>query len=163
MDKKLASPHWPFRVVLATITIGLLFIVAVPTRTGSHRSKYNGIINHLRQIEGAKEEWAIEHGFTNGPPTGRIVTERELAPYLMPDYTRGKEFGAPALGEIYLIRKLNQPAEALLTKDFVEGIRSSPRGTIIRLEKTSEGGEETVLPDGSATLWVGGIAKRVDH
>jgi len=164
MHIRRASLRWALPVSLATIIIGLIICVAVPNYISSGPSKFGEIINHLRQIEGAKEEWAIEDGFTNAPTMNKVITEKELAPYLLPQYTKGKEFGAPILGEIYLIRKLNQPAEAVLTKNFTEGGRSLPRGTIIRLETTPESdGEEIVLPDGSTTVSIRGITRPVSY
>jgi hypothetical protein len=60
---------------------------------------------------------------------------------------------------LYLIRDLNQPAEAVLTLKLTERhVDSSlPKGTIIRLdpeaEKQSYEGYEIILPDGESKIY----------
>jgi hypothetical protein len=155
MNTEGSSRRWLLWAVLAVAIVGVLLVCAIPNYSGSHTSKFNGILNRLRQIEAAKEQWAIEHGLTNAPPTNRVITEKDLVPYLLPVYTERKEFGAPAFGELYLIRDMNQPAEAVLTQDLTESDgRSLPRGTIIRLDLAPESdGWEITSPDGTSTIY----------
>jgi ABC-type branched-subunit amino acid transport system ATPase component len=54
---------WSFMFLL--FIGGLLIAIVIPNITGSWPSKTGEIINNLRQIDAAKNEWAIEHGFTN--------------------------------------------------------------------------------------------------
>jgi hypothetical protein len=134
---------------------GLLFAIAIPNFVRGGPSKFNGILNRLRQIDTAKYQWAIEHGLTNAPLPSRAITEKDLAPYLLPAFTQ-KEFGNPECGEIYLIRDLNQPTETILTRDFAEkrSAYSYPRGTIIRLDAQPESdGWEIISPDGTSTIY----------
>ncbi len=79
----------------------------------------NAILNNLRQIDGAKTQWVIDH-------PGAKVTEldqQDLAPYLRVDFWQ-----RPVAGEIYLIHGPGEPSEALMTKN-VEWI---PEGTKLR-------------------------------
>ena len=116
-----ASIHrWWLSFFLVAAVIGLLIGFAIPDFLHSGTSKLSIVWNHVRQITGAKEEWALEHGLTNAPLPSRAVTVQDLAPYLPPMYTQKKEFGAPAFGELYLIGDLNQPAEAVLTRGLTE-------------------------------------------
>jgi hypothetical protein len=52
-------------VALLAITVGLLVAVTVPNFVRKGPSKLNGIINTLRQIDAAKQQWAFERGITN--------------------------------------------------------------------------------------------------
>lgn len=54
-------------IMIVVAIIGLLAAIAIPSfmkaRTTSQK---NACINNLRQIESAKDQWAVEHGGTNG-------------------------------------------------------------------------------------------------
>ncbi len=43
-----------------------------------NRLSANACINNLRQLDGAKEQWALEHG----KKPGAVVTWKDIAPYL---------------------------------------------------------------------------------
>jgi hypothetical protein len=59
--------------------IGLLVAVAIPNFIRPHVTyAENACVNNMRQIEAAKQKWAMENGKTNGS----IVTENEIIPYL---------------------------------------------------------------------------------
>jgi hypothetical protein len=143
---------WLLTIVLLIVIIGLFAVIAIPNFNHGGPGKFNGIVNRLRQIDAAKEEWAIEHGVTNTIPTHTLLTIKDLSSYLLPSYTR-HEFGDPKFGEIYMIRDLGQPAEAILTREFDEGHGSPfslPRGAVIRLDATMRGHDcEIILPDGT--------------
>jgi predicted PurR-regulated permease PerM len=79
----------PFVVLIATI--GLLIAIVVPNFVHGGSTKLNGIINNLRQIDAAKQEWAIEHGLTNAAQLNRVVTEKDLAPYLLSVFTQHQD------------------------------------------------------------------------
>jgi hypothetical protein len=154
-DSSKSPRPWLLTIVLLLALIGLLVAIAVPNFIHGGSTKLLGIVNHLRQIDAAKQEWAIEHGLTNSVQLNRIVTEKDLAPLLLPLYTQHQDFGNPGFGELYLIRNLNQPSEAVLTQKLIERYVNSslPKGTIIRLYQESENGEyEIVLPDGTSTI-----------
>jgi|ERR1035437_502715 hypothetical protein len=157
---------WLLPVVFLVAIIGLLAAIAVPNFVRGGSTKLLGIIRHLRQIEQAKQQWAIKHGLTNAVQQNRVVTESDLAPYLLPAYTQNQDFGNPAFGELYLIRDLNQSPEAVLTRKLTEHYTyaSLPKGTIIRLDQGS-GNEwcyecyEIILPDGTPKIyrWMHGV------
>ncbi len=152
---------WPLPVVLLIAIIGLLVTIAIPNFVHGGSTKFMGILNNLRQIDAAKKEWALERGLTNAFQLNRVVTERDLAPYLLPVYTHNQEFGNPAFGELYFIRDLNQSPEAVLTRKLSERYINStlPKGTIIRLAPgPGSVCYEIISPDGSSKIyrWLNG-------
>ncbi len=147
---------WLLPVVILIAIIGLLVAIATPNFVHGGSTRLNAIINNLRQIDAAKQQWASDRGLTNATQLNRVVTERDLAPYLLPAYTQHEAFGNPVLGELYLIRDLNQPPEAVLTKKLTERhVDSSlPRGTIIRLDQELQSdGYELISPDGTSKIF----------
>src|SRR5215471_11587618 len=57
---------------------------------------YDACINRLRQIEGAKWCWALEHGITNDVP----ITWSNIAPYLKRDHLWCPAGGTYRLGTL---------------------------------------------------------------
>ena len=137
---------WLLTVVLLMAIVGLFIAIAVPNFVHGGPGKITGIIGHLRQIDAAKQQWAIEHGMTNATQLVRELTPTDLAPYLLPDFTR-KDFGNPICGERYSIKRLEESPEALITRNLREyGWPDNwklPKGTIIRF---GSNGEEYILP-----------------
>jgi hypothetical protein len=145
-------------VAAALILVSLFAWMLIPNFIRSGPGRFSGIINTLRQIDGAKQQWAYERGITNIVQFTNQLSEADLFPYLSRGEDRINRFGFgfdrngrphSGVGEKYIINPLNLPPEAQLTRDFKEGRGSSfslPKGTIIRL---SESGHEIVLPDGS--------------
>jgi hypothetical protein len=98
------SISWSEWVVLI-LGVGLLAVIAVPNFIREPvTSPANACINNLRQIDGAKQQWALESGKTNGDI---IVTENDIRPYL----GRGAEGRIPQCpsGGKYTIGKLKEP------------------------------------------------------
>lgn len=168
MDSDSDSSKWHqswLQLILLLAIIGLLIAIVVPNYIHDGSTKLSGIINHLRQIDVAKQQWAIEHGLKNTPQLNRLVTEKDLVPYLLPSFTQHQDFGNPGFGELYLIRDLNQPSEAVLTRKLTERYVDSslPKGTIIRVDQEAErqgyDGYEIILPDGSSKIyrWIHGV------
>ncbi len=61
---------------------GFIVVIIVPNLFRmSYEKAENGCINNLRQIEAAKQEWALENGRSNGV----AVTESNIKPYLKLD------------------------------------------------------------------------------
>ena len=59
-------------IMIVVAIIGLLAAIAIPSFVRARQSSQtNACINNLRQIEGAKDQWAIE----NGAETGDDPTE----------------------------------------------------------------------------------------
>ena len=149
---------WILQAVLLVGIIGLLLAIAVPNYVHSGPGKLTGIVNVLRQIDAAKQEWAIEHGITNITSATNLLSEKDIAPLLSHREDRigrdGVGFdrnGYPhsGYGEKYVVNRLGISPEAQLTRELKEGHGSSfslPKGTIIRLGDTRE---EIILPSGT--------------
>jgi hypothetical protein len=70
------------RLLILAIPIAFLVVLAlaitIPHSPNRHRtSPQNACINNLRQIDGAKQQWALEHNKTNG-----TVTWNDILPYM---------------------------------------------------------------------------------
>ena len=66
-------------IAWAIFFIPLMMAIAIPNFVKARDvSMQNACINNLRQIDGAKNEWALENNKTNGTP----VTEADIKPYL---------------------------------------------------------------------------------
>ncbi len=63
---------------MAMMPVGMLSAIAIPSFVKARvTSQKNACINNLRQIEAAKDQYALEHGLTNGAPIpGADDTER---------------------------------------------------------------------------------------
>src|SRR5678809_471411 len=105
------------RSLIGPIVIGpgalLLVILTVKQNyIGHHRSKTLEIINNLRQLDSATQQWGYEHGRTGAV----LVTKEDLAPYLK--HTDG--WIKSVAGERYTLKPLTESPEAELTH-AVEG------------------------------------------
>jgi len=76
----------------------------------------------LRLIDGAKQQWAIEHDQTNDV----VVTAEDIAPYLRRFLRDGVI--KPIAGERYRINTLCKVPEAELNQEM----GGRPKGTVIR-------------------------------
>jgi hypothetical protein len=124
-------------ILLFAIGFIILLAVIIPTGVGNGGQKANAIINNLRYIDGAKNEWALEHGITNADQVTHFnqpLTWADLGPYLLQDINviQSKRFDNngvvhPASGEIYTINSLNKPPEVKLPHD----VEFLSKGTII--------------------------------
>lgn len=103
-------------ILVLGVLVALLLAVAVANRPTSRHSRINAMVNNLRQLDGAAEQWAIDHDQTGAV----LVTEADLTNYLR----RSLE---PIAGERYVLRPLPQSPEVVLTRE-VEG---RPKGTVI--------------------------------
>jgi hypothetical protein len=93
--------------VLTALTVCLLFgfvaLIVVPAFVAGTRFRQaNPCYNNLRQIESAKNEWALENGKTNGT----LVTENDIKPYIMLN-TNGDFLKCP-LGGTYTIGRVGE-------------------------------------------------------
>ncbi len=69
------------------VSIAIIFVLLVPFRFvlipnfvgGHHYSPMNACINNLRQIDAAKQQWALENSVTN---LETIFTWEKVTPYL---------------------------------------------------------------------------------
>jgi hypothetical protein len=140
-------PHSLFLWLIFAGIIGFLAWAAIPNFVSGGPGKITEIVSHLRQIEAAKEEWAIEHGATNSVFVSRQLTPNDLSPYLLSQFTQ-QDFGDPICGDVYYIQGLNEPAQVQLTRDLRERDWPKnwtlPKGTIIRMG--TNGIEEYFVP-----------------
>jgi hypothetical protein len=98
------SFSWSEGVVLIVV-IGLFAAIAMPNFIREPvTSPANACINNLRQLDGAKQQWALENGKTNGDI---VVTEADIKPCLGRDPNRN--FPHCPSGGKYTIGKLNEP------------------------------------------------------
>jgi hypothetical protein len=148
-------------ILLLLVIVGLLSAIAIPNYVGGGPSKTSGIINILRNVDAAKEEWAIEHGHTNNMVTSREITAQDIAPYLYPGNDGKNSLTRLGLvidnngnlrnpqGVVFAINPLGISPEAKFTKTFKLNDRDwffgpkIPKGTILRF---GANGEEYILP-----------------
>jgi len=91
-------------IAWAILFIPLMLAIAIPSFVKARdTSMQNACINHLRQIDGAKNEWALENNKTNGT----LVTEADIKPFIKLDAS-GKLPKCPA-GGTYTIGKVGEP------------------------------------------------------
>ncbi len=65
--------------MIVVAIIGLLAAIAIPNFVKARtKAQQNACINNLRQIDGAKEQWALENKKTEGA----AVADSDVAPYL---------------------------------------------------------------------------------
>jgi len=66
-------------IMIVVAIIGLLAAIAIPNFVRARTTaQKNACINNLRQIDGAKEQWALE----NKKVTGDSVGDSDITPYL---------------------------------------------------------------------------------
>jgi len=82
---------------------GITFAMVIPIVVkGCHQSSANACINSLRVLTGAKEEWALETGKTNGV----LATVDDLKPYVKLDAQRNLPHCS--LGGTYIIGRVGE-------------------------------------------------------
>ena len=101
--------------------VGLLAAIAIPNFVKARETaQYNAILNNLRMIEGAKDQWALENKKSPGDP----VTEHNLSASL-----RGGKIN-PVAGETYRLNPVGTPATATLSQKLM----NHPAGSVIKAE-----------------------------
>ena len=67
---------------MSVFLVPMMLAIAIPNFVKARAtSQANACINNLRQIDGAKNEWALENNKTNGTP----VTAADIKPYIKLD------------------------------------------------------------------------------
>ena len=140
-------------MLLILLSIGVfLFAIAIDNSNRSKVSKFNMIINNLRQIDAAKNQWAFEHGVTNFDQIANQtnqLSEKDLIPYF---HFPNKQGGlVPSVAdEIYTINVLNKSPEAKLVHKIE---MPWPKGSVIRFSQNPKLNAyyEITLPDGAKT------------
>jgi prepilin-type N-terminal cleavage/methylation domain-containing protein len=93
-------------IMIVVAIIGLLAVIAIPNFVKARENaQLNSIINNLRIIEGAKDQWAIE----NKKGTGDTTDLPSLTEYLKGATVR------PVVGETYTTNPVGTPASATAT------------------------------------------------
>jgi prepilin-type N-terminal cleavage/methylation domain-containing protein len=91
-------------IMIVVAIIGLLAAIAVPNFVRARETaQLNSILNNLRLIEGAKDQWALE----NRKTTGAAVGSTSLAVYL-----RNNEWVQKLANETYNINAIGTQANA---------------------------------------------------
>ena len=106
-------------IVLSIVAFLLVYAIYMPNFVKSGPGYTNRIINNLRQLDGAKQQWALDHNRTGAV----VVTKADIAPYLRRDF-----WVTPVAGESYTIGTLEQSPEAHLTRQ----VDNHAKGTVIR-------------------------------
>jgi hypothetical protein len=79
--------------------IGILAGVALPAFAGARRqSQMNGCINNLRQIDAAKEQWALEQNKKNGDPVSIPGISQYIKGNRIPTCPQGGTYKINAIG-----------------------------------------------------------------
>ncbi len=100
-------------IMIVVAIIGLLAAIAVPNFVRARETaQLNTIANNLRVLEGAKEQYALEHKLSTSAP----VTEADLTPYL-----KGNLPIAPVVGETYTFTTVGELITATLTQGSLAG------------------------------------------
>lgn len=90
-------------IVWAIFVIPMMLAIAIPNFVKARdTAMQNACINNLRQIDGAKNQWALENDKTNGAP----VTEADIKPYLKLD--ANVEFLKCPAGGTYTIGRVGE-------------------------------------------------------
>ena len=101
---KRASGFTLVEVMIVVAIIGLLAGISTPSvMKARDTSQLNAIINNLRLVESAKEQWALE----TRQGSGAVAVDTDVAPFL-------KQNAMPKaiVGETYNINPVGQPSDA---------------------------------------------------
>ncbi|HTX21820.1 MAG TPA: hypothetical protein VMD27_08190 [Candidatus Aquilonibacter sp.] len=85
-------------ILPAVAVVGMMAAIAIPNfEKARETAQRNACINNLRQIDAAKEQWALE----NGKKVGDVPTKDDLLPYLpsWPVCPSGGTYSINAIGE----------------------------------------------------------------
>jgi prepilin-type N-terminal cleavage/methylation domain-containing protein len=93
-----ASGFTLVEIMIVVAIIALLAAIAIPSFVRARQtSEKHSCLNNLRDIDGAKQQWALENNKVNGD----VPVDSDLAPYMkgntMPDCPSG---GTYTLGDI---------------------------------------------------------------
>ena len=79
-------------IMIVVLIIGILMLIAVPNFMKARQSsRQKTVISNLRQIDGAKERWAMETGKISGDPCNGGAD-------LVPEYIKSYPLNTPVTG-----------------------------------------------------------------
>ena len=110
---------WRLFAVIAILAVAVYFLL-LPNYVNGGLTEHTRIWNRLRQLDAAKESWALEHGITDGVEPSR----EDLVPYLSEGF-----WDRPVAGERCIINPYGSPVQAVLTRQ----IDGYPAGSILEL------------------------------
>jgi hypothetical protein len=145
---------WLLTVVLLMAILGLFIAIAIPNFVGGGPSKLSSVINMLRQIDGAKAYWALQHGLTNNVVSFRELTQKDIAALFIhgdnQDHIDRFGFGFDKNGYIksgdgvvFQINPLGVSPEAIFLRVFKQAPIPLPEGSIMKLDEN--GMEEYIV------------------
>jgi hypothetical protein len=145
---------WYWKLLILFLLGGFFCAIAIPNFNGGGPSNLSYIISYLRQIDGAKNEWAYERGSTNESQVIQLtnqLTEKDLFEYIHHNPDKPNDLVPSVAGEIYTIGGFGVGPEARLTKKLKLRNESWPKGTIIRLGLDPDSGMpyQVIFPDGT--------------
>ena len=93
-------------IMIVVAIIGLLAAIAIPNFVKARENaQLNSIINNLRIIEGAKDQWALENKKGTGDPVATLS--------VISDYLKGATVKV-VVGETYTCNEVGSAAEAAI-------------------------------------------------
>jgi len=88
MSKKRKAGFTLVEIMIVVAIIGLLAVIAIPSFVRARQSTQTSTcLNNLRQIDGSKDQYAIENNKITGDP----VAEADINPYLKRDFSEIEE------------------------------------------------------------------------
>jgi len=136
-------PGFVLTLLIVISLLGLLCKI-LPMLGGSKKPVLLRVVNNLKQIDLAKQWWALDHGASNGVQ----VSFQDLAPYLGQGNTLTGVI-VSVLSETYTPNPIGIPPEARLGK----GVGRFPKDTSLRW--STNRGSEVLLPSlqGESNNW----------
>jgi prepilin-type N-terminal cleavage/methylation domain-containing protein len=109
-------------LMVVVSVIGMLAGISVPNLFKSRASTNLGLIrSNLRQIDNMKQQWALETGAA--PAATPVEADIEV-------YFKGGKMPRAAIGEVYNLNPLTEPASAMIP----EALGPLPAGSVILAE-----------------------------
>ena len=104
-------------IMIVVAIIGLLAAIAIPNFVRARTtSQKNACINNLRQIDGAKQQWALE----TKQATNALPVISDLTPYLKNDVTCPAGGASATFGSTYTINTVDvKPACQIVTDTHI--------------------------------------------
>lgn len=97
MKKHKKSGFTLVEIMIVVLIIGLLAAIAIPSFAKARtRARISACINNLRQIDSAKEQYAMENNLNDGA----TVTNTQLAPYIKGSFPACPAGGAYTINTI---------------------------------------------------------------